>query len=182
MGQVDAGEVKHNIGCALRIEGYHNGITTARSPFQWTLPKNGNVGSGPEECPMQECPNQLLYSHRHAWVRGVAEEEGQIVYVGLTHYYLEELSEILSIDMPMVGDELEIDHDCVHLHTAEEIEPVQSPVSGHVYEINREVLDNPDLLHMDAYEHWILAVECDDPDEFEILVDADRYVRYVESL
>jgi glycine cleavage system H protein len=135
-----------------------------------------------ERTTMQECPDDLLYSHRHAWVRRVGKPEDGIVRVGLTHLLIEELAEILSIELPNAGEELEIDQDCVHVHTADDIEVMQSPLSAHVREVNAEVLANPDLLHLDAYAHWILELECDDLDEFEILVDARRYARHFETL
>ncbi|MDT8391194.1 MAG: glycine cleavage system protein H [Lentisphaeria bacterium] len=130
---------------------------------------------------MQECPTDLLFSHRHVWVKTVGDKSDGVIRIGLSHYFLEELSEILSLDLPHVGDELIIDHHCFHLHTADDILDIEAPVSAHVTGINHEVLDNPDLLHIDAYEHWVLELECDDFDEFEILVDATRYARHVET-
>ncbi len=130
---------------------------------------------------MQECPKNFLYSHRHVWVELPVNGDEGIVRVGLTHYYLEELGEILAIDTPLVGETIEIDQEFIHLHIADGIEEMPSPLSGHVHEVNREVLDRPDLVHLKPYEHWIVELEYDDPDEFEILVDALRYVRYVES-
>jgi len=131
---------------------------------------------------MLECPKNLLYSHRNVWVDNSHSEAGGGLRIGLSHYYLEELPEILGIDMPMVGDELEIDRECVHLHLENSLESVFSPLTGHVTAINRAVLDNPGLLHLDPYKHWLLEMEFDDADELDILVDASRYVRYVESL
>lgn len=130
---------------------------------------------------MQECPDDVLFSHRHVWVKSIGKKEDGTVRIGLSHYFLEEISEILSIDLPLVGDEVLIDHTCFQLHTPEDILHIEAPLSAHVSDINRDVIDNPDLLHIDAYENWVLELECDDLDEFEILIDASRYTRHVET-
>lgn len=130
---------------------------------------------------MLECPKDLLYSPGHVWVKSVGKKEDGLVRVGLTHYYLEELPEILSVDLPLAGEELDIEEPCILLHVETGIEEVTVPLTSHVHAVNREVLDNPDLLHLNAYENWILELECDDLAEFEILVGAQRYVHYVES-
>ena len=123
-------------------------------------------------------PDDLLYSTRHLWVD--REEQGT-AEVGITDDLQEELPEIISIDMPMVGDELEMDTECAHLHLPE-LYDVFSPLTGRAIEINRDVLDNPHLIHSNPYEAWLFRMEYDEPDEIEMLMGAERYMSYVDSL
>jgi len=102
--------------------------------------------------------------------------------VGLTEDLVENLGEILSIDMPMAGDELEMDAMCIHLHRQADIHHLCSPLTGRVLEINRNVLDDPSLLHVAPYEHWLYKMEYDEPDELEMLMDAAQYCKYVDQL
>ena len=129
---------------------------------------------------MFDCPPNLSYSHRHLWV-DTDEKEG-IATVGITEDLAEELDEILSIDLPMKDDELEIDAMCMHLHLSTEIYHIRSPLSGRVVEINRDTLDNPNLLHLAPYENWLIKMEYDESEEFELLMNANQYMSFLDQL
>ncbi len=129
---------------------------------------------------MDECPVDLSYTHRHIWVR--TDEKKQTATVGMTQDLVEGLDEILSVDMPMVADELEMDVMCVHLHLPTRIFHVHAPLSGRVKEINREVLDDPGLLHVAPYVHWLYAMEYDEPEELDLLMSGSQYSRYLDRL
>lgn len=129
---------------------------------------------------MLEHPEELSYSARHLWVK--ADEDQRIATVGITDDLAEELVEVLSIDMPMVGDELDIDTYCIHLHLGTRIHHLRSPLTGRVTEINREVLDAPSLLHLSAYQHWLYRMEFDDADELQLLMSAAQYAKYLDQL
>jgi glycine cleavage system H protein len=129
----------------------------------------------------QQYSDELMYSHRHLWVR--LDEDEQVADVGMTDALQEELPEILGIDMPMVGDELEMDTECLHLHLPDgTIYDLFAPLTGRVVEINRDVLDRPQLLHLAPMTNWMFRMEYDEPDEVEMLLEATRYGRYVDSL
>jgi len=128
---------------------------------------------------MDDLP-EFSYSQRHLWAN--ADKELGVAEVGVTEELFDELEEILSIDVPMVGDELEMDSMCVHFHLHADIYHLRSPLSGRVTEINKTVLDNPNLLHLAPYEHWLFKMEYDEPDEFEMLMSAVQYARYLDSL
>jgi len=94
---------------------------------------------------MLEYPKELAYSPGHTWAN-VDEETGTAV-MGVTEHLSERLDEIHSIDMPRTGDEIEMDEMCIHLHLNTSIIHLRAPMSGRVVETNRDVLDNPNLLH-----------------------------------
>jgi glycine cleavage system H protein len=125
-------------------------------------------------------PKNLLYTRRHVWAK--VDETKQRATVGITDSLQENLPEILSIDMPLVGDELEMDADCVHLHLPGRIQGLPSPLTGRVLAINRDVLDAPQLLHLSPYESWLFLMEYDEPDEVEMLMNPNQYANHVDSL
>jgi len=126
-------------------------------------------------------PDDLLYTSRHLWVR-LHPEESQ-AEVGITDELQDRIPEITSIDMPMVGDELEMDSACVLLHLAtSRLRKLHSPLTGRVLDINRDVLDRPELIHLKPYGSWLFRMEYDEEDELEMLMDAARYARYLDSL
>ncbi len=126
-------------------------------------------------------PKDVRYSHRHLWVR-LGPEEPQ-AEVGITDELQERLPAITSIDMPMVGDELEMDTACILLHLAtNRLRKLYAPLTGRVLEINRDVLDRTELIHLKPYQSWLFRMEYDEVDELEMLMDANRYERYLDSL
>jgi glycine cleavage system H protein len=125
-------------------------------------------------------PSDLSYNTQHLWVRMHAGQ--RTATVGITEELTDQLAEVLSVDMPMVGDELDLDTYCIHLHVRNRIHHLQSPLTGRVIEINREVLDNASLLHLSSYVHWLYRMEYDDGDEVHLLMSADQYTRYLDQL
>lgn len=128
---------------------------------------------------MLEYPPELAYSPGHSWARvnaakGTAE-------MGVTEPFADRLDEIHSIDMPRTGDEIEMDEMCIHLHLDTKIVHLRAPMSGRVVEINRDVLDNPNLLHVSPYKHWIMRMECDELEELDMLMNAAQYMRHVDT-
>lgn len=131
---------------------------------------------------MIECPDHYLYTLNHGWL-DIEDQDRQIARLGITEYLQEEMPEILSIELPMAGDELEIEAPCIHFHLdGDDVLHFAAPLTGHVVDINRDVLDNPDLLHLAPYKHWILRIEFDDPAELEVLISARRYTAFCETL
>ena len=134
---------------------------------------------------MDEFPENLLYSHNHLWVE-IDDKEKHLATVGITNFLREELPEILTVELPMEGDQMEMDDKNILLHLEgeenDEFHSIGAPLSGHVEQINREVLNNPDLLHIAPYEHWIMKIEYDDPMELELLVDSEQYLMTIEGL
>ena len=129
---------------------------------------------------MQDHPEDLSYSARHLWVRMDADKS--IATVGITEDLVEQLPEIVSIDMPMVGDELDMDTFCIHLHLPTRLHHLRSPLTGRVVEINRDVLDNASLIHLAPYVHWLYRMEYDDEEEVHLLMSAEQYVRHLDQI
>ncbi len=125
-------------------------------------------------------PQGLSYSTRHLWVR--IERAEHTATVGVTEELAEQLGKILSVDMPMVGDELDMESFCIHLHLANRIHHLRSPLTGRVLEINREVLDSAGLLHISPYDNWLYRMEFDDPEELHLLMSPEQYTRFLDNL
>ncbi|MGI6356929.1 MAG: glycine cleavage system protein H [Lentisphaerae bacterium] len=129
---------------------------------------------------MIEDNDNRAYTARHVWV--LPAETGRKAYVGMTDFLTEELQAIVGVDLPMVGDELDIDTFCIHLHIGSRIHHLRSPLTGRVLEINKDVLDNPSLLHLNPYKHWLYCMEYDDPGELDLLMSASQYQRHLDML
>ena len=131
---------------------------------------------------MANIHDRRVFTTRHTWALPDENNDVHIATVGITDFLTDELVAIQSIDMPLEGDELDMDTFCIHLHLAKRIHHLRSPLSGRVVEINKDVQDTPSLIHLDPYKHWLYRMEYDDPDELDMLMDYNRYSRFIDHL
>lgn len=113
----------------------------------------------------------LFYSESHEYVK----VEGDFAYVGITDYAQHALGNVVYVDMPEVGDEVEADEDFGAVESVKAASDLISPVSGTVVEVNEALEDKPELLNEDAFENWIMKVQLSDKSELDALMDATAY-------
>ncbi len=129
---------------------------------------------------MIELPSDRKYSTQHVWLR--LSKKKNNAELGLTEDMVETLGEVISIDLPMPEDELEIDNNCVFLHLAgNRIEPIRTPLTGRVLEINRALLKSPEQLHLHPYEQWLFRMEYDEEEELDMLMDGASYSAWLDE-
>lgn len=121
-------------------------------------------------------PEELKYTKSHEWVK---EEEDGTVLIGLTDYAQSELSDLVFVNLPEVGDEVEAGETFADVESVKAASDVYSPVSGTVAEINEELLDAPEKINEDPYGAWLIRVE-NVSDTVELL-DCAEYERVVEE-
>lgn len=126
---------------------------------------------------MSKILDDLRYAESHEWVK----LEGDIATVGVTDYAQHALGNIVYVDMPEVGDEVEQGEDFGAVESVKAASDLISPVSGEVVEINEALEDEPELVNQDAFGNWIMKVRVSDPSEIEKLLDAAAYAKICEE-
>lgn len=121
-------------------------------------------------------PEELKYTKSHEWVK---EEEDGTVLIGLTDFAQSELSDLVFVNLPEVGDEVEAGETFADVESVKAASDVYSPVTGTVAEINEELLDAPEKINEDPYGAWLIKVE-NVSDTVELL-DCAEYERVVEE-
>ena len=101
-------------------------------------------------------PEELKYTKSHEWVR---EEADGTVYVGLTDFAQSELSDLVFVGLPEVGDEVEAGETFADVESVKAASDVYSPVTGTVAEVNEELMDAPEKINEDPYGAWLVKVE-----------------------
>ncbi len=122
----------------------------------------------------------LLYTEDHLWVKVL--ETGR-VSIGITDYGQSLLGEFSSLDIPDVGDKL-VEGDL--MATAQDIDgeilEFSSPVTGTVILINKEIIDDPDVVSEDPYEEgWLVHIRLEQPRELDDLMSPEDYELYVQE-
>ena len=123
-------------------------------------------------------PDDLKYASTHEWIR-VAGNKG---VAGISDFAQHELSDVVYVELPNVGDEVTAGGACAVVESVKSASDTFSPVSGKISRINEGVNDAPDIINKDPYgEGWLFEVELSDPSELDNLMDASAYKKQVES-
>ncbi len=113
----------------------------------------------------------LYYSESHEYVK----VEGEFAYIGITDYAQEQLGNVVYVDIPAEGDEVEAGKDFGAVESVKAASDLISPVSGEVVEVNADLEDQPELINQDAFANWIIKVKMSNPSELESLMNASDY-------
>lgn len=122
---------------------------------------------------MATLPTEYLYSEEHEWVNSTSISEGDTVRVGITHIAAEALGEIVFVDLPEVGEEVEAGEAFGEVESTKSVSDIYAPVSGEVVAINEELADNAGLVNEDPYNNgWLYEVKVTEAGE---LMDSGEY-------
>ncbi|MEG7529809.1 MAG: glycine cleavage system protein GcvH [Hungatella sp.] len=115
-------------------------------------------------------PKELKYAKSHEWVEF---ENANTVKIGLSDYAQNELGDLVFVNLPEVGDEVNAGEPFGDVESVKAVSDVYAPLSGVVVEVNEELLDMPEMINTAPYEAWMIKVGsiCDSED----LLDADGY-------
>lgn len=121
--------------------------------------------------------SKIYYSPSHEYIK----VDGNIGYIGITDYAQNALGNVVYVDMPEQGDDVEAGEDFGAVESVKAASDLISPVSGAVLESNELLIDNPRLINEDAMNNWIIKVELTDPSELDNLMDEEAYKAHCES-
>lgn len=116
-------------------------------------------------------PENLKYNQEHLWVK----VEGSTAIIGVTYFAQKQLGEILYVEMPETGDEVNSGESFGVVESSKTASDLISPVSGKVLEINEKLDDEPESVNESPYDSWIIKVELSNPGELDELMDAKEY-------
>jgi glycine cleavage system H protein len=119
------------------------------------------------------------YHEEHEWIR-VEGDEGVI---GISDYAQDQLSDIVYVELPEVGDSYERGDVFAVVESVKAASDIYMPVAGEILEINEALEDSPELVNQDAFgEAWLVRIAIANPAELDDLMDAKAYEAYVEGL
>lgn len=113
------------------------------------------------------------YSKDHEWVE--IGDDG-IATVGITDFAQKELGDVVYIELPEIGTNIEQDGDVAVVESVKAASDVKAPISGEVVAINEALADSPEIVNSDAEgDAWFFKVQPSNPDELGSLMDKDEY-------
>ncbi|UCG54472.1 MAG: glycine cleavage system protein GcvH [Dehalococcoidia bacterium] len=123
-------------------------------------------------------PSLLKYSTEHTWLKIDEDNRGT---VGITHYYQEQLRNIVFIELPKVGAVICQDGVFGVIESSKATSDLYSPISGTVVKINRLLEKTPGTINNDPYgKGWMFVIDISDVDELDSLLSADEYADLIK--
>jgi len=128
---------------------------------------------------MSEAPSELKYSKSHEWVR--LNEDGSVT-VGITDHAQELLGDLVYVEVPEAGSELDAEQACAVVESVKAASDVYAPLAGTVLEVNESLGDSPEAVNRDAYGNgWIMKLKPADSNALNELMDAGEYLEFIET-
>ena len=120
----------------------------------------------------------LRFSEDHLWIR----VDGDRATIGLSDAGQKALGEIIAVELPDIGEELERGEPFGELESTRTVQDLLAPVSGAVTAVNVEIDGTPGLVNEDPYQDgWLVEVEVSNDKELDRLMATDEYDEYVEQ-
>ena len=125
---------------------------------------------------MSELPGDLQYTKDHEWLR--REDDGNVT-VGITDHAQAALGDLVYVELPEVGQELEAGGEMAVVESVKAASDVYAPLAGTVVAVNEALADDPEKINADPYgDGWIVRMEAVDdsgetmgPDDYQTLLD-----------
>ena len=129
---------------------------------------------------MNEIPGDLKFMKSHEWAR--VEDDGTVT-IGISDHAQGLLGDLVYVELPSIGDKLEVGAGCAVVESVKAASDVYAPVAGEVIKVNASLSDKPETINEDAYgDGWILVVRPSNlQEDMENLLDPDAYGEQLDN-
>lgn len=123
-----------------------------------------------------EVPDDLRYTDDHEWLR-LEDGKGRI---GLTDYAQQQLSDIVYLEFPEVGREVQRGESIGVVESVKSVSDMFAPVGGKIVEVNTGLGDTPEVISSDPYGGgWYAVIELSDKSEVDQLMGPEAYKKLI---
>ncbi len=119
------------------------------------------------------------FTDEHEWI----DVDGDIATVGITDYAQGQLGDIVFVELPEVGAQIEKGKDAAVVESVKAASDVYAPITGEVIETNPALEEDPALVNTSPEEEgWFFKMTTGDTGELEGLMDEASYQEFVANL
>ncbi len=112
------------------------------------------------------------YTKNHEWI----ETNGDIATVGITNFAAEQMGDVVFVELPDIGTEVNIDDDACVIESVKTASDIYAPLTGEIVEVNEDLENNAQLVNEDPEgKAWIFKIKMSDTSELNSTLDADAY-------
>ncbi|HSU18541.1 MAG TPA: glycine cleavage system protein GcvH [Acidobacteriaceae bacterium] len=122
-------------------------------------------------------PEKYKYAKSHEWLN----MDGDTATVGITDYAQESLGDIVFVELPKVGQQLEAGSTFGSVESVKAVSDLYSPVTGTVTEVNEPLNDKPETINEAANDTWLIKLTVTNSDEANALLSAADYEKFIKE-
>lgn len=123
-------------------------------------------------------PRELKYTKTHEWVK----TEPARSIVGITDYAQHEISDIVFVELPKVGQSVTQGKAVCVVESVKAAFDIYAPISGTVKSINTALEADPSLANREPYASgWFFELAPSNPEELNSLLTSDQYQEFVQQ-
>ncbi|MGE7433931.1 glycine cleavage system protein GcvH [Kitasatospora sp. NPDC001175] len=127
---------------------------------------------------MANVPKDLMYSKEHEWVQRMGN--GQ-VRVGITDFAQRQLGDIVFVELPKVGDRLDVGRAFGSVESVKAVSELYMPVAGTIVAVNVDMNDDPEMINQDPYDGWMIEITLAKASDTDNLLSAAQYEAYLSE-
>jgi len=117
-------------------------------------------------------PTERKYTPTHEW----AVIDGDIATVGITDFAVKALTDLVYLDLPAVGQALEVGEMFGEVESVKAVSELLAPVSGEVVAVNPAIANNLATLATAPFDDgWLIKIKMSNAAELSKLLDIDAY-------
>ncbi len=125
-----------------------------------------------------EIPEDCRYTQSDEWVR--IDNDG--ARIGLTDYAQSELSDVVFVELPEVGSQIEAGEPFGVVESVKAVSDLIAPISGEVIAVHQALDEHPEWVNEDPYGRgWIVCIEPEDAEALDSLMSTEAYRKHVEE-
>ena len=118
------------------------------------------------------------YTEDHEWLT----VDGDIATVGITVHAQDALGDVVFVDLPEVGRQLDAKEIAGVVESVKAAADVYMPVSGEITEVNEALRADPSLANSDPLgADWFFKVKLSDASQLDALMDETAYGTFSAS-
>lgn len=118
-------------------------------------------------------PSNLKYTESHEWLR--LEADGTVT-VGITDHAQAELGDLVYVELPEAGRQVEAQEACCVVESTKAASDVYAPLAGEIVGSNEALADAPQLVNEQPFaDGWLFRFKPANPADLDTLLSADDY-------
>lgn len=123
--------------------------------------------------------SEVKFTQEHEWI---LMEDDSTALVGITDYAQEQLGDIIFIELPEVGKDINPGDDVAVIESVKAASELKAPIQGKVLEINQALNDAPETVNKDPMgAGWFMKIQISNPSDLETLMNQESYQNLIKS-
>lgn len=123
---------------------------------------------------------ETKYTCDHDWITIDGEN---LAIVGITEHAQGELGDVVYVELPEGGRKLNKGDEAAVVESVKAASDIKAPVSGTVVEVNRKLINSPELINQDPQgDGWFFKLQILNKSELDDLLNEHEYRKLIEKL